>query len=350
MTPTSRATEEEEPATSTPEGGPAGTPEPTPTPAATRAAGPPPDLSGTLFFPVFEPEAQTYNIYALDLKSGEMAVFIEEGSQPAITPDGERIAWRSWRQDKRGLLSRPMDGTDIWTMISFHEAARPDWGPGGEQFVFPAQLEPDRQSRLYLFTGVGDEPFIELRRHGSPIIGRVPAFVPESGGARIVYQGCVENACGLMLMDVEGGNPEFLQNTFPDDTAPAVSPVDSSQIVYMSESSGYWQVKIANTDGTGQRPLTDDWYWNGLPTWSPDGAHIIFVSTRDENWPDQFELVENAALPFRLWVMEADGENQRPLNEFRFRLDGVPARVPDYQAGGWIEERMVWIAGSVPSE
>jgi hypothetical protein len=335
------------PATNTPVEQASRTPEPTPTlpeftptPAATRAAGPPPALSGALLFPMFDTAAQTYNIYRLDLTSGQIEIFVEQASQPAITPDGQRVGWRSWKSDQRGLLSRPIDGTDIWRMISFNEAAWPSWAPDGERFVFAGRLEPDRQSRLYLFTGQGEgEQFIEIQRNGSPIIGRVPAFLPDN---RIVYQGCVEDACGLLLMNADGTNPRFLQNTFPDDTAPAVSP-NGKQIAYMSRSSGYWQVKIVNVDGSGQRPLTDDWYWNGLPAWSPDGQYIVFVSTRDENWPDNFTQVDNAGSRLRLWIMDAGGGNQRLLNDVAFRLDGVPAGVPAAEVAGWIEERMVWL-------
>lgn len=311
-------------------------PEYTPTPAATRAAGPPPKLSGTLLFPVFDTDQQTYHIYKLELSSGQMQKLIAEGSQPAVTLEGGRIAWRSWKQDQRGLLSRPLDGVDIWQMIPFAEAARPDWEPGGERFVFPSRQEPDRESRLYLFTGIGDEPFLEIQRHGSPIIGRTPIFDPNG---EIVYQGCVENACGLFLMGVDGANPRRLTE-YKDDTTPAVSP-DGKEIAYMSLSSGYWQVNVINANGSGQRRLTDDWYWNGLPAWSPDGKHIAFVSTRDENWPDNFVPSENNR--FRLWVMDADGSNQRPLNDFSFRLDGIPAGVPDHEAAGWIAERLVWL-------
>lgn len=109
----------------------------------------------------------------------------------------------------------------------------------------------------------------------------------------------------------------------------------------MSKISGYWQVNVVNADGTGRQSLTDDWYWNGLPVWSPDGRYIVFVSTRDENWPDNFQLSENT--DFRLWIMDADGENQRPLNDSSFRLDGVPAGVPQDEAWGWIEERLLWL-------
>ena len=320
----------------TPDPGQQQTPEASPSPGATRPAGPPPRLSGTLLFPVFDTAAQTYDIYRLDLATGQMEKFIEQASQPAVTWDGERIAWRSWKQDQRGLLSRPMDGIDTWQMISFTEAARPDWAPDNERFVFPSRQEPDRESRLYLFTGIGDEPFIEIQRHGSPIIGRTPVFLPDG---RIVYQGCVESDCGLFVMNVDGTNPQRLAE-YKDDTVPAVSP-DGQRIAYMSKSSSYWQVNVVNVDGTEQMRLTDDWYWNGLPVWSPDGQQILFVSTRDENWPDNFVLAENK--DFRLWIMDADGGNQRPVNDFTFRLDGIPAGVPEHEASGWIEERLIWL-------
>jgi hypothetical protein len=290
-----------------------------------------------LIFPVFDTTDQTYHLYQLDLASGKRAKFIQQASQPAVTWDGTRIAWRSWKPDQRGLLSRLLNGTDIWQMITYTEAARPDWAPDNKRFVFPSRQEPDRESRLYLFTGIGEEPFIEIQRQGSPIIGRAPAFLPDG---RIVYQGCVENACGLLLMDADGTNPKQLTE-FLDDTAPAVSR-DGKKVAYMSKNSGYWQVNVVNADGSGQHPLTDDWYWNGLPVWSPDGKYIIFVSTRDENWPDTFVLSPNTN--FRLWVMDADGGNQRPLNDFSFKLDGIPAGVPADETWGWTEEKLAWVA------
>nr|HMN27313.1 hypothetical protein [Caldilineaceae bacterium] len=43
---------------------------------------------------------------------------------------------------------------------------------------------------------------------------------------------------------------------------------------------------------------------NVAPAWSPDGQHIVFLSNREAN---------HEAGNWRLWVMDADGSNQRPL-------------------------------------
>ncbi len=48
-----------------------------------------------------------------------------------------------------------------------------------------------------------------------------------------------------------------------------------------------------NTNGTGQTRLTTSPAWEALPTWSPDGQRIAFVTDRDGN--DE------------IYIMNADG-------------------------------------------
>ncbi|RIK34150.1 MAG: hypothetical protein DCC57_24515 [Chloroflexi bacterium] len=47
------------------------------------------------------------------------------------------------------------------------------------------------------------------------------------------------------------------------------------------------------------------WEWDKHPTWSPDGSQIAFYSNR-------------ATGRRQLWIMNADGSNQRPLLEDEF--------------------------------
>ena len=49
---------------------------------------------------------------------------------------------------------------------------------------------------------------------------------------------------------------------------------------------------------------------NGLPTWSPDGRGIAFVSNRDGVWG--------------LWVMNADGSHQRKIFTLEPEFGGGP--------------------------
>jgi Tol biopolymer transport system component len=55
----------------------------------------------------------------------------------------------------------------------------------------------------------------------------------------------------------------------------------------------------------GQMPSS---YNNAAPTWSPDGSQIAFLSDRNGQW--------------EIWTMNADGGNQQPLVTAEM-LDGV---------------------------
>jgi Tol biopolymer transport system component len=73
----------------------------------------------------------------------------------------------------------------------------------------------------------------------------------------------------------------------------------------------HWDLFIVNPDGSGYAPLTrpttvlvDSLPSNVAPAWSPDGQQIVFLSNRTP---------ENSAGAWGVWVMNADGSNQRRL-------------------------------------
>jgi Tol biopolymer transport system component len=96
----------------------------------------------------------------------------------------------------------------------------------------------------------------------------------------------------------------------------------------MSFRDGNWEVYIVNVDGSGLRRLTSDPGNDGLPTWSPDGRTLAFVSDRSGQW--------------EVWTTRPDGRSQRPLFPLGGALDGRVRDAAPHETHGWVEERISW--------
>jgi Tol biopolymer transport system component len=287
-----------------------------------------PALSGRIFFPVYDPNPDrfTMDIYAVRLPSGERQIVLGQASQPALSWDGKRLAFRSWDGTRRGIVVRELTDGNTWTWVAYGEAARPSWGPDNQAIVFASQQESDRRWRLYRTRG----PEIDqIRRHGGDILGRVPAWLVDG---RIVYWECPEDKCGLYVMQGDGSSPVRLTMA-EHDTAPAASP-DGSRIAFMSNRDGDWDIFMVELnrpegpEGEGITQLTSNAARDGLPVWSPDGRWLAFVSDRNGAWA--------------LWVMRPDGSAQRKLFNLGGPLEGRIAGVVDEDQHGWTWESLAW--------
>jgi hypothetical protein len=112
---------------------------------------------------------------------------------------------------------------------------------------------------------------------------------------------CKEKGAGpwqICVMDADGANVTVLTDSEGDDTTPAWSP-DGEHIVFVSTRDGNREIYVMDADGRNQVNLTnslaDDW----MPSWSPDAAEITFCSTRDGNW-EIYVMDSNGSLPIRL--------------------------------------------------
>jgi dipeptidyl aminopeptidase/acylaminoacyl peptidase len=62
-------------------------------------------------------------------------------------------------------------------------------------------------------------------------------------------------------------------------------------------------------DGVERTVVPENPHWNNAaPVWSPDGSQIAFVTDRTGRW--------------EIWIMNADGSNQRPMFP-NGQLDGL---------------------------
>jgi len=279
------------------------------------------EVSGTIAYPVFDVGRGTYDIFSADVATGESKRIQEDASQPALSPDGLQIAFRSWDPLTRGLLHRSLNSKNIEMIVKRDEAAHPIWSADGQTFFFHSREESDRTPRLYRAAGGIVET---LKDAGDALRGESPSRLGEN---ELVYKGCVGNNCGLMRVAVSGGAPQQLTGDLSD-TAPAGSP-DGERIAFMSRRSGSWDIYTISSDGANLTDLTSDASNEGLPAWSPDGRSIAFLSDRNGTWG--------------LWVMESDGSNQYQLLQLSGPPDGKVGSAQAFTSLGWLEEQISWV-------
>ena len=89
-----------------------------------------------------------------------------------------------------------------------------------------------------------------------------------------------------------------------------------SLVVYTCEyENNKFHIYTVNLDGTNAQPVSSDNQTNdGTPTWSADGAKIIFSSDQSDNW--------------EIWSMNSDGTDRRKLTN-RPRVNMQPRQSPD---------------------
>ena len=118
-------------------------------------------------------------------------------------------------------------------------------------------------------------------------------------------------------MNADGSNLTQLTFNNGDDWVPTWSP-NGQQIAFVSARDGNSEIYIMDADGTNQRRLTHYWGSDTEPDWSPDGSQIAFVS--DRNSPEGVHV----------FVMDTDGSNVRQVTD-QFAMS--PKWSPD---GQWI--------------
>jgi Tol biopolymer transport system component len=201
------------------------------------------DPSGKEWFPSLSPDG---NLFVYAKKVGDRSrLFLQQvgggramdlpsspegDSQPAISPDGHRIAFRSER-DGGGIFVMGLMGESVRRVTDF--GFNPAWSPDGGEIVFAT-------ARVY-------DP--RVRRHPSQI-----------------YR-----------VSLEAGPPRLVQR---DGVQPSWSP-HGFRIAYWERSpSGERVIWTVPADGGEAVQVTQGESIDWNPVWSPDGRHLYFASDR----------------------------------------------------------------------
>jgi Tol biopolymer transport system component len=109
------------------------------------------------------------------------------------------------------------------------------------------------------------------------------------------------------------------------DRLPELPPqLSNTEIAFVSNREGTWDIYVMNADGTNPRRLTNSPEVEQSPLWSPDGTKIAFVIGRYSSPGDTYVMDGRD-----IYVMNADGTNPRRLTTTSTGSIALPAWSPD---------------------
>ncbi len=309
---------------------------PAPLPAVALTGTGPTGLSGNLAF-----QDGRNNLYVYNLDTGTVR-FLTTGFDPAISPDGTLVAFNRGGGLDNGIYVIGIDGSNERKIWGEGEILRsPKWSPDAQRIVF-SRLAGSYKCYNIEFIGcksfrqlLAEFPFLAIpqvaRRFMKGVerlefpnwgISRVAAdgsgdfrdiaaldsaVAPDWNEAGIVYQ----SAAGIEITEdtPEGDTRAVLREDWDHD--PDWQP-NGGLLLFTSKEGSHWEIWRMGPDGGGlvaltrpQTTLVDELPSNVAPAWSWDGQRIVYLSSR---------TADEEHGPWRLWVMDPDGGNKRPLD------------------------------------
>jgi Tol biopolymer transport system component/DNA-binding winged helix-turn-helix (wHTH) protein len=270
-------------------------------------------------------------IWIIPARGGVARQLVATGSNPAWSPDGRSIAFQSDEQPEvtPGAYGA-QQGSTIWTVDADgrerRELTRRGQPAGGH--AAPAWSPDGRHVAFAVFEGGGDNGIWIL-----PLDTPVPRRLVHGGGfseiafapdGSALYASGGEAFVARLPFDAAAGTLRGPRSSIPVGGVPGVRGLavsaDSRRLAFAGPglTSQIWAQPVL-PDGSPAglaRPLTvDTSRRNSLPTVSPDGTKVAYVSVR-------------AGLPSNVWVMDVDGRNSLPLTTDE-NAEGVPGWFPD---------------------
>ena len=194
---------------------------------------------------------------------------------PAWTPDNRSIGYTSWLSGfpeviishlYEGRMTKPANGTD------YDHNFLPAFSPDGRQFAFMSNR--DGNPDLYVLNADGTG----LRRlTNHPMIDTSPTWSPN--GQQIAFTSDRTGTPQIYVIGADGtGLRRLTYETYCD--RPTWSPPPFNEIAYSSKTGPGHDIKVIDLATNEVRQLTYGLGSNESPSYSPNGRHVAFMSTR----------------------------------------------------------------------
>jgi len=212
----------------------------------------------------------------VNIRNGKRQVILQEKNHfeaPNWSPDGKYFIINS--QGKLYKIGRDGKSKELIN-TGFATRCNNDHGisPDGKQLVISNGIEQspgNYSSAIFILPVQGGDP--------KQITEKTPSYWHgwSPDGKTLAYVGNRNNEYDIYTIPVTGGDERQLTSSRGLDDGPEYSP-DGRFIYYNSFQSGRMQIWRMGADGSSPEQLTNDDYANWFPHPSPDGKYIVYIS------------------------------------------------------------------------
>ena len=232
-----------------------------------------------------------------------------------------------------GLFLVNADGSDERIIVPYLEEPPEShvdhiaWSPDGTWIVYGrSDSKPDKPplyQALWRVSTNGGEP-VKIYDSGTPEKGVAILHSVSPDGlwvffwqADILSASILADGVPFYALPAKGGEPIQLADVMLSHSD-FVAPVPTGSQVALSVGAGRetWtnkRIALVNLEMAGWEYLTGETVSAFSPAFSPDGRHIAYVAGSDVGSVGGGDPAEAGAAQRRIWVMNTDGSDQRPL-------------------------------------
>lgn len=250
-------------------------------------------------------------IWIMNLDGGETKQVLQRGSQPALSPDGSKIAYYHWND---GIFIANADGTDApgkKVVGEFNVVGNIAWSHNGTMLAYTA-TRPNGVDPQITFVR------LDGQKAAPSIAGRNPAWSPDD--KEIVFNSCNDTKCGIFRVGL-ASSQGAIQLTTDNGELATWSPRGNRVVYQAQDNAGRKQLFVVNLDApSNPKPLLEKpGNANHIdPAWSTDGNFLFYRSDEGGSWGIWQVAADSASSPVKLQLVD-------PLKQLS--VGNIPAAV-----------------------